>query len=294
MLSDDFHGFEEPREDAVARVRDAGHVQSRDLALAAHLHHMQLADDGVPFDGLVKPEKPVGHREHGVVVLAVGILPDEEGRGLAAREGQREALHEVGQPQLAARPGVERASHEGAKGVHDDDARIRRLDLEHDCFQHLRHPSCERRLAEVDEPHRAVAHFGGVEEFVLLLIAKHLDRRFADDAEIHGPPLGARVREHDLMRHRRLAAPWAAGDQIERKFRNPAAQDFVKPRHPGGQLTNLDPVTHWFGFLGAVFSIVGQAARSTWAVRRSPIKVVISEKKVPNSAAADSVAKTGS
>ena len=124
----------------------------------------------------------------------------------------------------------ERASHHGAKGVHDDDRRIGRLDLLHDGLQHLRHPSVERLLAEVDEANRAVAHLGGVEERVLLLIAKHLDGRFADDAEVHGLSLGARVREHDLMRERRLAAPWAAGDQVEGELRDPAAQDFVEAR----------------------------------------------------------------
>ena len=95
-------GLRSSREDAVARVRDAGGVQPGDLALAAHLHHLQLAHDGVALDGLVEPDEPVGHREHRVVVLALGIFPDEEGGGLEAREREREALHEV--RQLLARP----------------------------------------------------------------------------------------------------------------------------------------------------------------------------------------------
>ena len=157
-----------------------------------------------------------------------------------------------------------------------------RLDLLHDGFQHLRHPPVERLLAEVDEANRAVADLGGVEEGVLLLVAQHLDGRLADDAEVHGLSLGARVREHDLMRQRRLAAPRAAGDQIERELRNPAAQHLVEARHAGGQLANRNAVAHFLVSLGAVSSIVGQALRSTWIVSRSPMKVVMSSRKVPN------------
>src|ERR1019366_3227742 len=171
---------------------------------------------------------------------------DEERGGLVAREREREALHETRQLQLAARPCGERASHHSPKGVDDDDSWTRFLELVLDGFQHRRHPSVERLIAEVDEPNRAIAHFGGIEERVLLLIAQHLDGRLADDAEVHGLPREARVREHDLMRQRCLAAPWAAGDQIEGEFRNPAAQDFVEARNTGWQLTNRNGVTHLF------------------------------------------------
>jgi hypothetical protein len=41
---------------------------------------VQLAHNGVAIDSLVEPQKPVGHREHCAVALAVCILPDEEGR----------------------------------------------------------------------------------------------------------------------------------------------------------------------------------------------------------------------
>ena len=76
-------------------VRDAGRVQPGDLSLAAHLHHLQLAHDGVAVDRLVEPQQPVGHREHGAVVLAFAVLAEEKGGGLVAGEHQREALHEV-------------------------------------------------------------------------------------------------------------------------------------------------------------------------------------------------------
>ena len=142
----------------------------------------------------------------------------------------------------------ERAAHHRPEGVHDDDRRIRPLELLHDGVQHLRQPTVQRLLTEVDEAHRPVADFGGVEEGVLLLVAKHLDGRLADDAEVHGLSLRARVREHDLMTERRLAAPRAAGDQIERELRNATAQHLVEARHAGRQFANRDAVAHFCRF----------------------------------------------
>ena len=223
--------------------------------------------------GLVEPEQPVGHREHRAVVLTLAVLPEEEGGGLVARERQREALHEVRQLHLAGsvRPSVLRTM--ARKESTTTMRRVRPLELLHDGLQHLRHPAVERLLTEVDEANRAVADLGGVEEGVLLLIAKHLDGRLADDAEVHGLSLGARVREHDLVAERRLAAPRAAGDQVEGELRNPAAQHLVEARHAGGQFANRNAVAHFGVSVGAVSSIVGQALRRTWTVNRSPMKV---------------------
>ena len=95
------------------------------------------------------------------------------------------------------------------------------------------------------------------------------------------------------MRQRRLAAPRAAGDQIEGELGNPAAQHLVEARHAGGQLANRNAVAHFLVSVGAMSSIVGHALRSTWIVNRSPMKVVMSAKKVPNRAAAAAVGDGG-
>ena len=105
--------------------------------------------------------------------------------------------------------------------------------------------------------------------------------------------VGARVRERDLVTERRLAAPRATGDQVERELRDPTAQHFVEAGHSRGQFANRNAVAHFLVSLGAVSSIVGQALRSTRTVKRSPMKVVMRSRKVPNSAAATSVASAG-
>ena len=86
MLAHDLRWLEQSRKDAVAGVGDTCRVQAGDLPLTAHLHQLQLANDGVAIDGLGEPEKPVGHREHCAVVLAFRVLSDEKRGGLEARE----------------------------------------------------------------------------------------------------------------------------------------------------------------------------------------------------------------
>ena len=105
----------------------------------------------------------------------------------------------------------------------------------------------------------------------------------------------ARVREHDLVAERRLAAARAAGDQVERELRDPAAQHVVEARARRRAVCESERGrSHVSVSVGALSSIVGQALRSTWTVSRSPMKVVMSSRKVPNRAAAASAAAAGS
>jgi hypothetical protein len=69
-----------------------------------------------------------------------------------------------------------------------------------------------------------------------LLVAQHFDGWFAEDGEIERGALRRRVGEYDLVRQRGLAASRGARDDIKRKFRETAAQDFIKARDPGRQL----------------------------------------------------------
>src|ERR1039458_4731613 len=58
---------------------------------------------------------------------------------------------------------------------------------------------------------------------------------FAEDREIEPGALRRRVGEYDLVRQRGLAASRGARDDIKRKFRETAAQDFIKAWAPGRQ-----------------------------------------------------------
>jgi hypothetical protein len=71
----------------------------------------------------------------------------------------------------------------------------------------------------------------------LLLVAQHFDGGFAEDGEIERRALRRRVGEHDLVRQRGLTASRGARDDIERKFRDTAAQDFIEARYPGRQFS---------------------------------------------------------
>ena len=77
-----------------------------------------------------------------------------------------------------------------------------------------------------------------VEERILLLIAQHLHGGFAEDGEIERRLLRRGVGEDDLVRQRGFAATRRAGDDVEGKFRDAAAQDFVEPAHAGRQFAD--------------------------------------------------------
>jgi hypothetical protein len=68
-----------------------------------------------------------------------------------------------------------------------------------------------------------------------LLVSQHFDGGFAEDGEIERGALRRRVGEHDLVGQRGLAASRGARDDIKRKFRETAAQDFIEARDPGRQ-----------------------------------------------------------
>ena len=84
------------REDLHPVAGDAEGVQARHGRLAAHLHDLQLAHDRVALDALVQPEEAVGDGEDRVVAdLRLGVLADQEGRRLPARQVQRQPLDEA-------------------------------------------------------------------------------------------------------------------------------------------------------------------------------------------------------
>jgi len=99
-----------------------------------------------------------------------------------------------------------------------------RRDSLHDCIQ----VASLSFLAQIDEAHRPV-DFVALEKAILLLVAQHLQGRFAQHREVKRWTFGGCEGEHHLVGQRGLAASGRAGDQIEGELRQAAAEHFVKP-----------------------------------------------------------------
>jgi hypothetical protein len=119
--------------------------------------------------------------------------------------------------------------------------------LRDDFFQHRGQILFQHHVGQVDKAD-GVAQFGFVEEGKLLLITQHLEDGFAEHAEIQCRFLRRPIGEGDLMHQRGFAATGRARQDVERKFRNAAAEDIVEPRHAGGKLVNrnLGRIAHGF------------------------------------------------
>src|SRR5687768_18481127 len=87
-----------------------------------------------------------------------------------------------------------------------------------------------------------------IEERVLLLVAQHFQRRLAENGEIERGLLRSRIGKHDLMRERGFAAARRAGDDVEREFRQPTAQNVIEAANAGGQLPDGYFIRHAYFF----------------------------------------------
>ena len=166
---------------------DAERVQPRDGRLAPELHDLQLPHDRVPLDLLVQPEEPVGHGEHGVVAdLPLGVLPDQEGGRLPARQVEGQPLDEsLERPPRRCRPPAFRTTVRNESTTTTPG--LGRLDLPDDLRQDRVQVLLQHHLAEVDEPDGGV-QLGRVEEPELLLVPEHLEGRLAQHGEVQGRP----------------------------------------------------------------------------------------------------------
>src|ERR1019366_7340190 len=137
-----------------------------------------------------------------------------------------------------ARP-ARRCAHHGAKGIHHHDARIDRRDplgnFIENCIQIL----SQYHVAEVDKAD-GVAKLGFVEERILLLVAQHFYGGFAKDGEKERGVFRRGIGENNLMNQGGFAAPRRAGDDVERKLRDTAAQDVVEAVHAGRYFSDRD------------------------------------------------------
>src|SRR3954447_17655910 len=127
----------------------------------------------------------------------------------------------------------------GAKRVHDNDARAGCLDSLGDLFQYSLQSTIRQHFAEVDEAD-GVVDFGYVKENVLLLVAQHFQGRFTENSKVERRSLRSGIGEDELVRQRGLAASRGPRDNVEREFRQTAAQDIVQAWNPSRQFFYRD------------------------------------------------------
>ena len=219
-------------------------MQPRHRRLPAQFEDLQFSHHGVSLGLLGKPDEAIGDGEHRVVShLVRDVFADQKRRGLPTGEKLCKALDEY-LHLLFARAG-HRFAHHRAKRIHHHHRRTERGDLLDDFCEHRVQILFHHHIAEVDEAN-GLAQLRFVEEGILLLIAQHLYRRFAQHGEIKRRFSDGRVGEYDLMRQRGFATPRCARDDVEGKFREAATQDLVEAAHAGRQCANRDfsPMSH--------------------------------------------------
>ena len=107
--------------------------------------------------------------------------------------------------------------------------------------------------------------------------------------------LGAREREHDLLRERRLSSARSTGNQIERELRQAATEDLVEPRNACWKPANRHTVGHaCVSSEPASAKAPGHAFRNRLAVKCSPTSVMSNPANVANTDPAASMATAGS
>ncbi len=186
--------------------------------------------------------------------------------------------------------GVPRGVNDRAERIDDDDRRGNGLDLLGDARHDLHETTRQDFLGQIDELNR-VLHLGDVEERELLLISQHLERRFADQREEQRPSALASLREHDLVRERRLSRAGTAGDQIERELWQAAPEHLVEAGHARGQAPYGDSLRHVeCSFPGLSNTMSGHASHNRRIVNLVPTKVVRSSPKEARTATAASAA----
>jgi hypothetical protein len=107
-----------------------------------------------------------------------------------------------------------RLANHGAKRVDDYNAGIGLLHLLGDCFQYSGESLFHQNLAQVDKADGAI-QLEDVKERILLLVAQHFERGFAQHCEIKRGSFRRCVCEDKLMRQRGFATSRSARDDIK-------------------------------------------------------------------------------
>jgi hypothetical protein len=284
---------DDPGEHLDAALRDAKRVQPGNGRLPTHLHDLHLANHGIPVHALREPQQSVGHGEDRVLFgLRRLILADEKRRRLPGGEPHGQLLHEMLQIEGAV------LGHRGgpghrAEGIDDDHAGVRGFHLPDDARQELLQRAVNHFMAQIDVSDRLV-HACQVEERVLLLIAQHLEGRFADHREVQRGTLGTGEREHDLLRERRLPRTRGAGNEIEGELRQASTQDLVESGNASGKAPYHYPFRHALCLLGSTsVKASGHASCNRRVVSACPMNVTSNSVSVARMAPAASVATAG-
>src|ERR1700723_414047 len=168
------------------------------------------------------------------------IFANQEGGGLPAAQVTAELLNELLQAQGPPRL-ISCFHHDRTERIDENQSGRECLELFDDSRQHLVEIAARYLIAQIDEANRIVDLLM-VEERKLLLIAQHLQRRFTEHGEEQCRPFLGGQCKHDLVRERRLAGTRRSHNQIEGKFREPAAQNGVEPGHSRGEAS--------YGYMG--------------------------------------------
>src|SRR5476651_15433 len=217
---------------------------------------------------------------------------DQEGGGQPARHLHAELLDEVLQAGGAEVHALGRLHHR-TEGIDEHQAGRKVAYLVDDTRQHAVEVAVEQVGRQVDEFDRLV-DLADVEEGELLLVAQHLQRRLAEHGEKQCAPFRRGQREHDLVRHRRLAAAGRAGQQVEGKLGDAATEQVVQARNSGGQSLYGYFISHCCGSLPAVSTAsVPHAECKIVVVNGSPISRVKVSMRMVSSEMLTSIARTG-
>src|ERR1017187_9982796 len=217
------------REGLQPAIGNADGVQSRHRVLPAHFHDLQFSHHGISLHILRKPEETIGDGEQRIVPdLRRVIFANQKRRGFPTSKKLGEALDE--RLQLYFARAARRCAHHGAKGIYHHDTRIDRRDLFGNFIVNRVQILIQHHVSQVDKAD-GLAQLGFVEERILLLVAQHFYGGFAEDGEKERGFFRRGIGENDLMHHRGFAATGRAGDDVERKFWDTAAQDVVEAAH---------------------------------------------------------------
>src|SRR5476651_762938 len=281
------------REDLDAVVADAEGVYTQVLRLAAHLDDLDLAHQRIAVYLLRHPDDAVGHGEDGAGLrFGRQVFADQEGGGQPARHLHAELLDEVLQAGGAEVHALGRLHHR-TEGIDEHQAGRKVAYLVDDTRQHAVEVAVEQVGRQVDEFDRLV-DLADVEEGELLLVAQHLQRRLAEHGEKQCAPFRRGQREHDLVRHRRLAAAGRAGQQVEGKLGDAATEQVVQARNSGGHWLYSYFISHCCGSLPAVSTAsVPHPECKIVVVNGSPISRVKVSMRMVSSEMLTSIAWTG-
>jgi len=194
--------------------------------------------NGISLRHLPEPEKSVGDGEQRIVAhLGLDIFADEKRRRFPTGEKLREPLHERLHLQIFR--AANRLTFHGAERIHHHDARTGRRDLPDDFLKDAVRAALPQHVSQIEKAD-GLAQLGFVEERKLLLVAQHFHGGFAENGKIERRFFWRRVGKNNLVSQRGLAATRRARDDVEGKFRNAAAQDFVEPAHSGRKFMDPD------------------------------------------------------